>query len=385
MRLRRLGIVVILFSCSACSGGGAEPASSTPELASCKSAWHEMVPLHSTYDAFAPGEMCWQDGTLYYAQVDARVPLTMNAVQIVAVPETGGTPTAIVANQQSIDGFWLEGDHVLLARADQLYQVPISGGTPELIADGHTFTSAAFEEAFGFPVDHTFDGSFLYWEAQGVQGVHGAIVDERTVWRLSRAGDKDAEKLGTVSKDAGLAGTLVALPDRLLLAGYTGHAYTMPKSGGSARALPAVANALLAGAGPGGVLWTVGRPAVNGLLTADLKLSKPSASKTEAFWPDEPRDLDPDHAWADNSSSWIVSAVESFSDGERHRSVWSVDLDGHASRLACNPDNDSSEAESPSVAVLTPDALFFVLKHRESARADAGDPGPAWSIVRVPR
>jgi hypothetical protein len=371
---------LVVCGCCACGGGSAEPASSAPELDSCSSHWHEFSALGTDYDATIPDVLRWQDGTLYYDQVE-RQPSGAFTIQLVALPEAGGTPTVIFSDPSGFENVWLESDRALFARADQLYQVPISGGMPELIADGHTFTKPDSKSdsaaRLGIPTDHALGASYLYWLA------YGTPDSDVSIWRLSRAGDTDAEMLGTVSKDARPLSALVELSDLLIVAGDNGHAYTMSKSGGRARSLPAVANALLSGIGPEGVLWAVPRATANGgPLTADLKLSKASGGKVETFWPSKSSEVDPDGAWADNASSWIISAVETFADGERHHSLWSVDSGGHASRLACNPHKDM-DALGP--AVLTPEAAFVVLKHAEVAHADAGVPGPSWSIVRVPR
>lgn len=389
MRLLRLAIGSALLCIHGCgsSNGGTEPASTAPELDECSPRWHAFAPHGTTYDTPTPGILRWQDGTLYYTRLDGARPFATDDWQLVALPESGGTPTVLISDPgpAGFDDFWIEDDHVLLARLDKLYQAPIAGGTPEVIADGHVLTNADPDAAsrLGLPRNYALDHAYLYWETQPSADVNADV----SIWRLSRAGDEDAEMLGTVSKNAAPLSKLVDLGAQLLVAGGDGYAYTLSKSDGRSRALSvppnAIATTLLSGTGPGGVLWRISRATKKGgPLTSDLELSKLSGSKAVAFWPSKTDDIDPDRAWADNASSWIVNAAERFSDGARHASVWSVDDDGHASRLACNPHTDNDET---GAAVLTPDAALIVIRHVEPVDAGHGESGPAWNIVRVGR
>jgi hypothetical protein len=69
----------------------------------------------------------------------------------------------------------------------------------------------------------------------------------------------------------------------------------------------------------------------------------------------------------------VIYTVESFSDGQEHLSVLSIEPDRDAARLVCDPEPHMTGVFAMASA-LSPDAAFLAVQRR------AG-----WELVKVPR
>src|SRR5579863_1508459 len=120
--------VFLLTALVACDGS-APPATATPTLESvkdCGAGWQPFTTAQP-WDEYSP--LVYQAGTLYYTSINAQA--------LLALP-TNGAPPATLASVVTNE-LWIEGDHLLLSQgnlANQIYSVPLSGGTPQLVLDG---------------------------------------------------------------------------------------------------------------------------------------------------------------------------------------------------------------------------------------------------------
>lgn len=357
------------------------PASpSAPELADCASEWSTVLPSQGVPGS-EPRWLCWQDGTLYF---DQGLPTEDHMIvagepRIVSVPDSGGTPTTI-ANDAAF-GLWVEGDRVLWALGDQLLSAPVSGGAISPVADGQMFGLDARLERNLFITAYALDASYLYFELS--EFLDGP-TQEWSVWRTPRAGGA-SERLATLPASVHILAAIVPLSDQLLLAGLGGKAFTLPSDGGDVRSLPAVAGNFV-GADQSGVLWNFAHADQHGgMIVDDVLLSKPSGQKPAIFWRNKPAELAASKAWSDDAG-WIISGLETFSDGLPHSSVWAVDRKGHGRRLACDRAAGFASGYA-TTAALSPDAAYVVVEQLEAAGSvsDAGDEQTGWRLMKVPR
>ena len=70
-----------------------------------------------------------------------------------------------------------------------------------------------------------------------------------------------------------------------------------------------------------------------------------------------------------------MTGREPFDDGLVHTSLWSVDIQGHAARLGCDP---APGAGVVSSVLATPSALYAVVGSQSSSLYD-------YSVVRLDR
>jgi hypothetical protein len=343
-----------------------------PDIASCDKDWENLSELHAM-PGLAPNVLRWRDGVLYYVESSG---LTQ---QIVALDDTGGTPRPISSDAGRT--LWIEGDAILYSRSDQLFSVPIAGGSSERVSDGETFSSA--DGANVTFANQTLDESFLYWT------LHRYTEPTWSAWRMPRAGGH-SEQLGALPDDAGPLSALMPSSDQLLVAGNDGDTYALPRDGGDVRTLPTIGaqrkNVMWSrylGAAERGILWAVAQQGSNGKeIPYDVVLARPDR-KTETIWPTKSRVIVPDHAWPDVSGNWIITALERFSDGELHTSVWSADSK-NAKRLACDIGAEDASGYAVAAAV-TEDAIFLVVDyfHPSQAEADGGAEEAGWKLVKI--
>jgi hypothetical protein len=78
--------------------------------------------------------------------------------------------------------------------------------------------------------------------------------------------------------------------------------------------------------------------------------------------------------------------TETFSDGEEHTSIWSLDSKDRAKRLAC--DARAARASGyATAAALTEDSAYFVVNYfaPSSRRSDDDADATGWKLVKVDR
>ena len=143
------------------------------------------------------------------------------------------------------DALWVEGDQLLLlggAAGTQLLSMPVTGGTPALIADGTAGRTVVGIGQLGSHLPTATD--FFFAESSRI-----SITDPTTVWRALRTAAPPTEIARftelQASGDAALHFHGVALaPEGLVLGSDWGVGKVVPLDGGSPRtlAVPAVVN-----------------------------------------------------------------------------------------------------------------------------------------------
>jgi hypothetical protein len=342
--------VLLAFASAACS----DDSGATPDLSTCSARW-STLDLQGEMDAYAPWHLRWHDAELYYPQLGPPE-------RFVALPESGGTPRAVV-DDYGLE-LWIDDAQLLYAHGDNLYAVPTDGGDAMQIAEGGTFgVDAIHQRDLSFHA-YALDDAYLYWTVWE----YPDHVFDSSVWRLARTGGH-SERLGAAST---ALEALVPSSEQLLAADSFGHVYTLPRDGGELQALPGIENAELIAAADGGLLWSIWR-ADGAKSQRLLQWSAPSGGEPKAFWPDKSPAIEPTAAWSDVPGSWVLYAVEPFSDGQSHLSVWSVDTGGQARRLGCDP-VPAGPGVFASSGALSPDAVFVAVQRSHG-----------WQFVRVPR
>jgi hypothetical protein len=81
-------------------------------------------------------------------------------------------------------------------------------------------------------------------------------------------------------------------------------------------------------------------------------------------------------SWPDGlDGAWIVAGSEPFDDGVLHTSLWSVDTQGNAVRLGCEPARGVSIVTS---VLATPSSVYAVVGSPDTGLFD-------YSLVRLDR
>jgi hypothetical protein len=352
---------ILILAAATCAGVGACGSSSgdvtpadagvpSPSVASCSEGWRPIIPPQES--ASNPrGPLRWQQNRLYF--VDGR------SSQITSLAETGGSPSPL--SEDSVWAFWIEGDHALYTSVGKgngvLLSVPLTGGAPSVLVDAHD----------GSPTSvHSFtqavDGSFFYWDI--------ARVETTDVYRIPRAGGM-AQQLATLPTP--LLERLTLTAAGLLASTIAGDAYLVRTDGGEARPLPRDGKPL--GASADGVLWSRSRRGVG----VDVLRTRLDAAAPEDFWPTHPPALVPTRAWPDGNGGWVVAALETFSDGAEHESVWLVDANQQGTRAACDPVGGPGTGYLGTDPAIAPDAFYLPAVDLRA------EPRPTWTIIRVPR
>jgi hypothetical protein len=366
---------IAVASCVGVAGCGAvtelpvPPPPPPPHARSC--AWTELY--HLAFPQSAPASLITDGKNLFFSDNGS----------IRSMPISGGD-ASIVSNTPAYL-MWLSGDAIDFANLDdKLWQVPLTGGTATLIADGMT---AFVEPTLAQVGALAFDGTFLYWDLFPQKGP--------AFWRLFRmpVAGGPAEQIAELPvPDPHVNWTaLTPTPQGLLVAFENSPdvgAYLVPP-GGQPMALPSAPQAggsvdnAYVGNGPGGVLWNtnVWNTPEAAVVTMSLTdLSNPGAPVWRPFWPDRPSSVvsEPLEAFPGDGDSWIIGAYELFDDGEYHADLWSVDSGGTGVRLGCDPSVGGSGPGIVNAVLVTPTFVYALVGlHPESEFH--------YAIVRMPR
>jgi hypothetical protein len=315
-----------------------------------------------------PASLAMANGNLYFPVDD---PPTIDSV-----PVTGGTPTAITNIPTSIgvpSQIWIVGDALDFAIVDdKLWQVPLAGGSPTLVADG---MAAYLPPSYAVPGALAFTGADLYFDLRPQAG-----TPFWNLWHMP-AGGGAAEKLADLPLPTPAVNwpALATNAESVIVAFENSPdvgAYAVPLAGGSAAELPhpptvgSQADEALLGIGPSAILWQTLDETGTTLSVTDL--NDPSGPVLRSFWSDRPASFQPIGigAWPDGSDgAWIVTGWEPFDDGLAHTSLWSVDDQGNAVRLGCDPAPGAGVVTS---VLTTPSAVYAVVGSPSSGLFDYG-------------
>ena len=369
---RGLATVSLLVSILGCGGSDppATPAVTLESAADCGSGWQPFM-SSQTWDGISP--LVYQSGTLYYT--------SFNGNALLAVPTSGGPPATLAS--VTTNELWIEGDHLLFSQgnpANQIYSVPLAGGTPQLVLDGGAGRTNA-----GPVRAHAFTATDFYWTE--MSATSDAIPP--TVWHQSRAGGS-AEQIATVIfqtppnqttqiEGYSTAPYLALTADAILVANSFELAYAFPFAGGTQAqlALPSAsadfaAESQLAGLDGQGAYWAI--PGL-GYNPASVVLSPADGSPAHVLLSALPYAAGVMQVRADGEGGWILVGSQVFDDQVDHMTVRALNAQGVSSLLACSPgDLDSSFVEQP--IAVAPDAVYVVAMNLSAKMTE---------IDRIPR
>jgi hypothetical protein len=333
------------------SAGCGDSRSPPEDPASCTSAWQ---PLTSPMPFDVTSSLAYRDGVLYF--------MTGLPAQLVALP-TNGRDQTVLAPVYGSDP-WIEGDQVLYWVGNQIFGVPVTGGTAQLLFDGGVGRRGSGAAAFRHASTPT---DFFWTENPTLEGA-------TNVWRATRP-DGAPAKIGTAnaiqppSTALPFATTMAVSDDSALLASLFGIAFALPFDESAPRPL----------ARPAGVkdsdinFVSVDADGVTWSIPGRLVLAPTDGSAVRDLWPALPAQVQPLRSWPDGNGGRIVAALQPFGDGRFHMTVWTLSANGTGQRLACAPASASLFPRIDARPVIGPDAVYLI----------AVD--DTWQVVRVPR
>jgi hypothetical protein len=340
-------LLVVALWVSACS---TEPP--LPELSTCSAGWQPVVTGQA--GIVAPSAMILHGDRLYYSRTGGKD-------RIESLSIDGGVPAEL--GDGWADDFWVEGDQLLYARLEELYTRPLAGG-PEvkLLAAGIPDTAVNDLHARAYALD----ARFFYLVPQ-------RFGKAPALWRMPRAGGP-AEKLadlpgGNIAREL-ILGDGVAV----IIFGDQISATAVPLSGGAPRDLAMPSRFRVVGTDGRVILWSKFVREHEDREWFELWSSPVAGDAPRRRWPGMPAEFLPTQGWPDGHGGWTFVVLERFSDGELHRSVWTLDANDRATRHACDPDPNGP---FPVAGALGASTLYLSLQQRD--RFDQG-----WSIIKVP-
>jgi hypothetical protein len=358
-----LPLAFLLQSC------GSEPVEPVPEAlpVGCPEAWQ---PVTQPEPVDLLSRLAYGDGNLFVS----------GSRGVISLPAGGGAETVLTPTRAS--AVWVEGDHLLMnggTYGSQLYSLPATGGTPALIVDG-----TAGRTELGIGQLHTYlpTATDFFWAESG----RTSFRDPSTVWRAPRAGGPPVEIARftelKASGDTALYFHGVALaPEGLVLGDSWGVGKVVPLEGGTPRtlAVPEVDNVILdihfLGVDARGVYWAVPKDPKVDFGPRKVVVSPVDGGAVQPVWSELPPFLSVLHAWPDGDGGLVLVGSQLFSGEESRRTtVWSIDEDGNARRLACaTPGLHPYLDDNPPA--IAPDAFYFMVWLD----------GSQMQFVRVPR
>ena len=362
-RERRVQVVLLFLMCGAgCGGSGTH----LEDPAVCKAAWQ---PLTAPQPFLPVAGLVTQGQTVYYS--------TFSPSTLVAQPTDGSAPTTLASVGTA--ELWIEGDHLLFTGGDlanQIYSLPPTGGTPQLVLDG-----GAGRTSPNVAMAHAFTAGDFYWIEQDptARGLANS-----TVWDQARSGGMPIQIGATSFTDPSgfdYPGIAIGLSASTLVIGSAfGQSATVPVGGGTAASLLAMPTASaemnvesdLAGVDVLGAYWSV--PGV-GDQPGALILSPADGGPAKPFFASVPGNGLVQRIWPTGDGDWVMTSLEIYSDGIDHMTLWLVDAQGKATRLGCSPSAASNSWIEKGVAVA-PDAVYVPA---ENLSADT------WEIDRIAR
>jgi hypothetical protein len=368
MRPSRIALLLVPLSFACLPACDSDPARPVPEVLpiGCPEAWQPVSPpLASQLNS----GLAYREGNLY---------ITVNE-GLIAVQVSDGAQTLLSPTRAG--AIWVEGDQLLLlggTYGTQLLSLPLTGGTPALVADG---TAGRTELGIGQLGTHLPTATdFFFAESSRV-----SRSDPTTVWRAPRSGGPPAEIARftefEASGDSALFFEGVALaPEGLVLGASWGVGKVVPLDGGPPRtlAVPDVDSVIgdidFVAADARGVYWTVPmRPEVEPSEHEELVISPVDGGAVRPVWSTIPPFSYVVDAWPDGAGGLVLVGAQRFRDEDAYRTtVWSIDANGNARRLACSPADPYIDDRRPAIA---PDAFYFVALLENSQM----------QFIRVPR
>ena len=271
------------------------------------------------------------------------------------VPADDDATTTVLSRDEGGNFLWVEGENLLYNHDDQLMTMPRVGGpATTLLAGGIVNARENLPESMViYASQAALDDAHFYFTTR-----MWSAPDVETAWRIPRAGGP-VEPLGTVPIRSSRGAAIVS--DGLLVGGnapegtgadWGAHVAT----GGASRALAPITY-WLAGVDAGGAVWS----AATDLRSQtdqrfEIMLSPADGSPARPLSSELPVEFAAKWSIPDGSGGRFISGIEMFDDLSTHISVFAVDADGAAVRLACAPSSDITFISSSAVA---PDAPIW--------------------------
>jgi streptogramin lyase len=368
---------LLLTALAGACGGGCSTSTSTPQTApfdpaTCQGTWRQVY--QSAAGELSPniGDMAWSDGTLFVAH---------SAIDdyswVFSIPDHGGSKNLLYEGH--LQTFWLQGDRLIYAQDQELFDIPQTGGPPTPILH--------FGDEYHPPFDEVLDDTAIYW-LSGDEETGGTAV-----WRQLRSGADDTV-LATFSEMESVAPWMHQAAGQLVLGistvldGY--FVITVPKGGnGGYESLPSPSTTAtaLTTATDGTVLWadshftvvanvpvtnhTLGRQRLDGTPTVPFSTTmSPSAAPLQAY--------------PAGGGSWYIAASEMDKEMNSFLTLWFVQSNGTAKRVACDPTPPASSvgavprpAGKPTAGFAANGAFYLTVVY-----GDANN-GGSWQVVGV--
>jgi hypothetical protein len=361
----RLVVMVSVVSLLVCCSSE-EPPTTLPSLASCSRGWET---LYTRADFLEPSALAYAGQTLLFPAIEGDVG-NPNADYFViqALSTSDGVARTLVVD--SANHLWPEDGSVFYTRSgrqNQLFRVPLTGGTPELVLDGGSAAGGISAAAL--------DAEYFYWTTRYEPGHF-----DLSIWRMARAG-------GTPGRVADLPAfpgkaRLALASDAIIVAGINGDTRLVPLDGSEVRSLSDVpdSTAIPLGVDATGSYWVrlrrepnPGEPSAR-VPSEIIHVPADGGAASPFFWSGQPPLFQPAALSADPDGGWLVTGFEDFDDGQLHHVVWFVDADGTGRRAACDPSTELTGGSARPA--FSADAAHLIAIYAELR---------TWAVVRIPR
>jgi hypothetical protein len=371
MRASLVTLLIVPFAAGlpACDSDPVAPVVAEVLPVGCLGGWQPVSPPMA---AALNSGLAYREGNLYIA-LDRG---------LISVAVSDGAETLL--SPARADALWVEEDQLLLlggAAGTQLLGMPLTGGTPALIADG---TAGRTEVGIGQLGSHLPTATDFFF----AESSRARLTDPTTVWRAPRTGGPPTEIARftelQASGDSALHFHGVALaPEGLVLGSDWGAGRVVPVDGGSPRtlAVPAVANVVtdvdFVAADARGVYWSVRTQRTVEALAEELVISPVDGGAVRPIWSTMPALSYVVQGWPDGAGGLVLVGAQRFKDENNYRTtVWSIDAtgNGNARLLACGAAGSYPYIDDMPPAIA-PDAFYFVALLENSQM----------QFIRVPR
>jgi hypothetical protein len=315
-----------------------------------------------------PFELAYAEQTLLFAAIEGEVGNPdADYFVIQALSTSDGVSRTLVVDSAS--HLWPENGSVFYtrdSRQNQLFRVPLAGGTPELVLDGGSAEGSVSAAAL--------DAQYFYWTTKYEPG-HLDL----SIWRMPRAGGTP-ERVADLPAFPGRASVALA-SDAIIVAGINGDTRLVPLDGSEVRSLSDVpdSTAIPLGVDASGSYWVRLLREPNPNEPADRVPSQIMHVPADGGAPSpfdfgQPQLFQPAALSADPDGGWLVTGFEFFDDGQLHHVVWFVDAAGTGRRAACDPSTQlTGDSARPAFSA---DAAHLIAIYPDLH---------TWAVVRIPR
>lgn len=273
-----------------------------------------------------------------------------------------------------VGAFWSDGSLLFFVdgeRGDRLMVLPQAGGPPRVALEGNTTTLPSdVGPARLRATAQAFDGETFSWLLES--------DTEQSVWSMPLRGAAPARKLAALPpppapRTLHTALQLAPLDFGLLVPTEEGELLVIYEKDGAVEALESHGQFLTTDGIR--VIWGDRTVAANG--NRRLTISEVGKRGVSApFWHQRLPTYTVGALWPHwPTSGWVVGGWQTFSDGAKHVSMWTLDNTDTGTWLACDPEPIAGEARLDDL-ISTHDATFLAV-------SQLGGPSPTWSLIKL--